>query len=196
MATGAGLALVLPWLAGLQHAGYDQRRQFISELGAVDAPGAGPVSIAFGLVGLLLIAGGVALVYSLVDPRAVAWAAAVVALAWGASYLVSGVAPCDAGCPGTGEVSAAQELHTRAGVAGYAVAVGGVVAFAYAARGSDAAPVALGVALVVVVAGLASLEVESWRGALQRLGELVLLVWLVEVVRRLTVPPDSQGPLS
>jgi hypothetical protein len=189
---GAVLAVVLPVAAGLRAPGYSHRRQYISELGAEGAPDGGLVSIGFVLVGLLLVAGGVVLVRSLVEPRPAVWAAAVVALALGGSYLVSGVAPCDPGCPdssGEAEVSTAQEVHDVAGVVGYTVAVGGVVAFAFAARGSDAAPVSLAVAAVVVAAGLAAGATDGWAGALQRVVEVVLLAWLVEVVRRLTEPP-------
>ena len=200
------LAVVLPVLAGLRWSGYSHRSQWISELGAHEAPDGGLVSAGFVLIGLLLAAGGVALVRTQAEPRSVVWAAAVVALALGGSYLVSGVAPCDPGCPdaidtngadgadGTGEeIGTGQQVHDVAGVLGYTVAVYGVVAFAYATRGSDGLPASLAVAAVVVVAGLASAAADDWAGALQRIMELALLGWLVEVVRRLTAaPPVSE----
>jgi hypothetical protein len=49
------------------------------------------------------------------------------------------------------------------------------------------------VAAVVVVAGLLAGPADDWAGLLQRIMELALLAWLVEVVRRLTArPPVSE----
>ena len=201
--TGAVAAVLLPFGAALGAPGYSHRTQYISELGARDAPDAGLVSFGFVVVGALLVATGVVLARSLVEPRSAVWAVAVVALALGGSYLVSGVAPCDPGCPdGTGEgergfdeLSSDQRAHDVAGVLGYTVAVGGVVAFAWASRGSDGAPASLAVAAAAVALALATMQLDSWRGVLQRLLELVLLVWLVDAVRRLTVP-EERAPLT
>ncbi|HEY8543885.1 MAG TPA: DUF998 domain-containing protein, partial [Acidimicrobiales bacterium] len=180
VAVGAVLAVAVPLVAGLRWSEYSPRARLISELGAREAPDGGLVSLAFGLVGLLLAAGGVVLARTLLEPRSVVWAAAVVALALGGSYLVSAVSPCDPGCPGgiaaepddgagvgdagdddrpgtvvvsrdrEEEVTTGQQVHNVAAAVGYLVALAGVVAFAYAARGSDGAVASLGVAAVVV----------------------------------------------
>lgn len=110
-------AWVPPILFGLVEPGYSVVRDYISELGASGATHAALVNLAFLMAGALVVATCVALRPALPAVGAAAGGVALVSL-MGVSWLVAGLAPCDAGCPAEG--SDRQAVHNLAGLLGYA----------------------------------------------------------------------------
>jgi len=202
----AGVAVVLPFVAALAWDGYSHRSQYISELGAVGAPGGAAVSVAFFVVGVLFLAWAV-----VAAPRVAAATAAVgvtgaatavaVWLAGGgmaASYTVSAVARCEPGCPDE-DVGTAQLVHTVVGSVGYTLAVAALAVFGLAVV-RHAAPGAarrvgragLLAAPVLAAIGLAIPLAADWDGLLQRLLDTSIYAWIVAVTS-LTATTSRQG---
>jgi hypothetical protein len=185
---GAGLAVALPWVAALAWDDYRHRSQYISELGAHDAPHGALVSAGFVAVGVLLVGAT-----ALLAPRfRWSWPASAGAVCvgggLGVSYAVSGVARCDAGCPEGGATSAAQEVHNAVGSLGYALAIGGLVLFGLAARRAPrwrtVALAGLVAAPVLLADGILASAADDWRGVTQRVLEVGILAWFVAVTAR------------
>ena len=203
--------MALPFVAALGWDGYSHRSQYISEVGAREAPAGAAVSIAFLVVGVLFAAWAALTAPRVAAAVGVTGSATAVAV-WlaggglGASYAVSAVARCDPGCPDE-DVGAAQAVHNLVGSAGYTLAVAALVVFGLAARRSASVPVrrvgraGLVAAPVLAAIGLAIPVADDWRGLLQRLLEVGLYAWILAVAHLVSaaspapsdVPPVAAG---
>ncbi len=166
---------------------YSPREQYLSELGAKDAPHGTAASAGFlGIGALLLLALG-----SLAPPRRWprgAWLGLVGVLGgFGSSYAVSGVARCDPGCPESGDLSVAQQVHTTAGSVGYVAAIAGLASFGWTLRREPRwRPIALvslaAAPALAIVAG--TTPGSDDRGLRQRVVEIAVFAWIVVVAGR------------
>lgn len=184
---GAGATVGLPLVAALGSPGYSHRSQYISELGARGAPDGALVSVGFVAIGVVWLAWTALAIRRframVGTATAIVVAVALVGGGLGASYAVTGVARCDPGCPETGDLGTAQQVHGIAGSLGYTLAAAGLVTFAVAAR-RDPRSRRLGratlvVAPVAVALAAATASIDGWRGALQRALEVVVVGWLL-----------------
>lgn len=184
----AAVAHVPPVVFGVLTPGYSHVSQFISELGAIDAPYGTIVSLGTFLpAGVLMMLACLALTTRVPPTRGARLGLAMVALI-GLSWIVAAFAPCDTGCPAEG--SPRQAMHNLAGVIGY---VGGGVGFlvlaaalrrAGASASRVACTAALGVLLVVGLAFMAAPELAPVRGVLQRVMEVTASAWILATAWR------------
>ena len=94
--------------ASVNHPGYDQLKNFISELGATGAPAAGVMNFAgFLPYGLLLVAFALA-VHRGMRADAGGWLGPSMLALYGLAYVALAVSPCDPGCQ-----AATPSLHHR-----------------------------------------------------------------------------------
>lgn len=177
------VAHVPPVIFGALTPGYSAVEQYISELGAVDAPYGGLVSLgSFLPAGVLLVLTCVALMIRVPPTRTARLGLAMVALI-GVSWIVAAFAPCDAGCPAEG--SARQAIHNLAGALGYFGGGMGFLVLAGALRGAGLSATRVGLTMatgLVLVVGLfvmAAPELASIRGAVQRLIEWTASAWIL-----------------
>lgn len=99
---------------GYLQPGYSQSRDFISELGAADAPYAWVMnSVGIAVVGLLLFGFGYALWRALKPGKLISLGAVTLSVA-GLSFVAVGIFPCDAGCSMEAP-SQTMRLHLLAG---------------------------------------------------------------------------------
>jgi hypothetical membrane protein len=182
-------AILLPLVAASALPAYSHVSQYISELGATDAPYGSLVSLAgFAPIGLLVLA-FLFLVSGALPRSGLATAGLVCLGAVGASYLRGALFPCDAGCPAEGTFS--QSMHSIFGLLGYVGAIAGLLLLGIAFRASpawrSAAPVSIGAALLVAMGFLAMLApgLEPFRGLSQRIAEAAIFLWIGFVGMRL-----------
>ena len=181
-AASLGIVALLALLAGAAVPNYSHLSQFISELGARDAPYEWPVRI-FGF----LPAGFLLLMFCFLAhsalPRSRRTSIALLGFAiYAAGYLVAAAFPCDFGCRPR-HPSTSQIIHNIGGLAGYLIAP----AFLFTlARQALAWPAARAVVLSGYVAsamaliGLTMLDPSSPIAGLgQRLLEGAVLTWAV-----------------
>jgi hypothetical protein len=204
--TGVGLAVVLPFVAALRWDGYSHRSQYLSELGAREAPDGAVVSVGFLAVGVLFVAWAVVAAPRVAAAAGAIGAATAVAV-WlaggglGASYAVSAVARCEPGCPDE-RVGTAQAAHNLVSSAGYTLAVVALIVFGLAVRRSGRAPArrvgraGLVAAPVLAAIGLAVPVAGDWRGLLQRLLDAGLYAWTLAVahIAAAATPEPDDGP--
>lgn len=195
--TATAVTWVPPLVFGWRWRDYSAPRDFISELGAVDAPDAAAVNVAFAVAGLLVVTLCIALARRLPALRL----AMTLMSAVGWSYLVAASVPCDAGCPAEG--SGRQAMHNAVGALGYLL--GGVGLFVAArpllARGQTALAWLARAAGVTALAGLMAMgtpELGDVRGASQRIVELGVFVWLLAAAwsRSATSGSSDRRPTS
>jgi len=172
-------ALLVPLAAGYLEPGYSHVSQFISELGAHGARHGALVSLAgFGAIGVLVLVFLGASGRSL--PRSGATLAGLVCFgAVGAAYLAAAVFRCDAGCPASGSMS--QSVHNLFGLLEYVGAFAGLLLLGWGLRGWRTVAAASVVAAVFVLAGflgMASAELEAYRGISQRIAEAAIFLWI------------------
>ena len=166
---------------------YSPREQYLSELGAKDAPHGAAASAGFLAVGTLLLLALGALAPPRRWPRG-AWLGLVGVLGgFGASYAVSGVARCDPGCPESGDLSVAQQIHNTAGSVGYVAAIAGLASFGWSLRSQPrwrrwALTSLAGAPALALVAG--TTPGSDDRGLRQRVVEIAVFAWIVIVAAR------------
>lgn len=171
-------------IGGAFYPGYDQAGQFISELGAVEAP-TYPWAGWLGFIPIGIFQCLFCLTAARSAPRSALAIAGFIALSgYGIGAIAGGIFPCDAnsGCM-PAEPSASQMLHNAIGGVGYLVGVLGLALVSAAALSWQGARWlgALGLAAAAVAfATLSALEaLPEWRGALQRTAEAAFLIWFV-----------------
>ena len=160
---------------------YSHLSQFISELGATDAPFAGIVRFAgFLPVGLLLCVFTVLAHRVLPQSRAVTFSLFGLAL-YAVGYLVAAVFPCDPGCRPS-EPSTSQIIHNVGGLIGYLLSPMFLFALARAARhwpGATRLSIVGYFASAVALLGVLTLSPSSSLvGLSQRLLETAVLAWV------------------
>lgn len=180
-------ALALLWVlfltvfGGAQFPGYSHAAQFISELGARQAPHEQLVRWAgFLPAGVLLLVFCAAARAAL--PRSMLTTLGLLGLAvYGLGYVAAAFFPCDPGCR-PAQPSPAQMVHNLAGLAGYGLAPLSLAALAWQARrwqGGGYLTVTGFTAAGLCVLGLLSLSPESpYVGWSQRLIEGSVLLWV------------------
>lgn len=169
-------------LAGAAVPGYSHVSQFISELGARDAPYEWRVRLlGFLPAGVLLLAFCWLAHRALPRSRATTFGLAGVAI-FAAGYFVAAVFPCDFGCRPE-HPSTSQILHNAGGLPGYLLAPAFLFALARAARNWPAARSLVVVGYVgsaMALIGLATLSPSSPAAGLsQRMIEGAVLGWAV-----------------
>ena len=103
-------------IAGYAQPDHSHRLDFVSELNAAGSRYPALIGyLGFFPIGLLTLFFLWRLKGSLVASRRVAVGLAFVALV-GTDWLVTALAPCDAGCPASGDVSLSQAVHSLSGV--------------------------------------------------------------------------------
>lgn len=190
--TAAAVAHVPPAVFGALTPGYSHVSQYVSELGAIDAPYGALVSLGTFLpAGVLLVLTCLALTTRVPPTRRARLGLAMVALI-GVSWVVAAFAPCDAGCPADG--SPRQAIHNLAGAIGYLGGGAGflMLAGAFRAAGAPATRVwftaACGVLLVAGLFVMAAPELAAVRGVVQRVMEVTATAWIVAAA---WAPPAS-----
>ena len=181
-AASLGFVALLALLAGAAVPNYSHLSQFISELGAREAPYEWPVRL-FGF----LPSGVSLLVFCFLAhsalPRSRATSVALMGFAvYAAGYLVAAAFPCDFGCRPR-HPSTSQIIHNLGGLAGYLISPAFLFTLARQARAWPAARavvfsgyVSSGLALI----GLIMLDPSSPVAGLgQRLLEAAVLTWAV-----------------
>jgi Protein of unknown function (DUF998) len=163
--------------------GYRHARHTISELGQIGAPHSIPVS--YGLfvpVGLCCLIIG-ALLRTGVAHRGLSDASSALALSIGAGYVGGGLFRCDPGCPLEG--SWRQGVHNLAGGIEY---IGGAASLwlmgsslgKLAGGGTPGVVFTTGACVVVAAAiAMSTPSLFAWRGAVQRVAEVVLFGGLI-----------------
>lgn len=171
-------------VGGAFYPGYDHAGQFISELGAVDAP-THPWAGWLGLIPIGVLQCLFCLTAARAAPRSGLAAAGFIALAgYGVGAIGGGIFPCDAGsgCM-PDEPSASQMLHNAIGGGGYLIGVLGLALVSTTALAWKGGRWLGGLGLVAAAAAVTALfAIEAfaeWRGALQRLAEAAFLIWFV-----------------
>lgn len=168
-------------IAGWFTPGYSHVSQFISELGAREAPCERSVRLAgFLPMGVLFLSFCLSAFYSLPRSRATVLGLAGLAI-FAAGYLVAAAFPCDPGCRPS-EPSTSQLIHNAGGIVGYLLAPGFLFCLARAARSwPDAGFLARAgyAASVLALVGLLTISPTSpMAGLSQRLLEASVLVWV------------------
>ena len=186
------LATLAAWvpsiLFGLLEPGYSVVRDYISELGASGATHAALVNLTFLMAGALVVATCVTLRPALPAVGAAAGGIALVSLI-GVSWLVAGVAPCDAGCPAEG--SGRQAVHNLAGLLGYSGGAMGLLWLGSTLRKSDAhrqaaVTTACGAIVLAALVAMAAPALGEVRGLSQRVGEAAVFGWMLFIALRPT----------
>lgn len=176
------LALIVA--GGIFYPGYDQTGQFISELGAVDAP-TYPWAGWLGLIPLGIFQCVFCLTALRSAPKSGLALAGFIALAgYGLGAIGGGIFPCDAGsgCM-PDEPSVSQMLHNAIGGGGYLIGVLGLALASIAAFGWQGGRwlgvLGLASTAIALVALMAIEGFAEWRGALQRTAEAAFLIWFL-----------------
>lgn len=110
------MAFIVIVIAGYAQSDHSHRLDFVSELNAAGSRYPELIGyLGFFPIGLLTLLFLWRLKDSLATSRRVAVGLAFVALV-GTDWLVTALAPCDAGCPASGDVSLSQQIHSLSGV--------------------------------------------------------------------------------
>jgi hypothetical protein len=177
---GYGLLLIMIVAGGATWPGYSHVSQFISELGATNAPHARVVNLGgFLPIGVLLSL--FAVLSAFLAPRGGLRVAGFLLLAlFAVGYLAAAFYPCDAGCR-SATPSASQMIHNLAGLGGYLGAPIGLILLGVAARGWPGAtwlsPLAFVCAAVSFVAFVVMLGEPPIGGLVQRVLEGSVALW-------------------
>ena len=182
---------VVAIVAATMRPGYSHTQNFISELGATDAPNAAFMNYAGFVIGGLLVASlGFALIKILPRKRLTLVASVLVSL-FGIGIATSGIISCDLGCPqGTGTM--ANIIHNTVAPIAFLCLIAASLIFGFRWR-SEAGlrnlanySLATGVVALGMLALLASsLEARELTGLWQRLLLLVLFSWCIIVSLRI-----------
>lgn len=173
--------------ASINHPGYDQLKNFISELGATGAPAAGVMNFAGFLPYGVLIVGFAMAVHRGMRADAGGWLGPGILALYGLAYIAIAVSPCDPGCQAA-TPSLHHRLHFLLGDLIFLTAVLGPFTL-YPRMLKDPAWRSLA-PLTLILPGFAWLTLEASglgvSGALrQRLWLLLLFIWIAMMSLRL-----------
>ena len=177
--SGTITVIVFPLLAGLNFPNYNHLTQFISELGARNAPNEYLVRYAgFLPAGILLCF--FTLFALLTLPKSRMTTIGLLGLCYFAvGYIVAAFFPCDPGCR-PAEPSLSQLIHNFVGGLGYIAGALGLIAIGTQARkwtkGSMLSSLAF---LLGITALLATSFTVDYAGLTQRITEISILSWIV-----------------
>ena len=163
-------------------AGYSSAGNYLSELGAVDAPFAtiirffGFLPVALSVIVLVIV------LWQRLPRHKLVQSGLFCLLGITIGYLGAVVFPCDSGCPSTG--SASQLIHNLAGLVEYMGGVLGLflIYFGLKSTTSGHLPRLALTAACITTSGVALMfnpELEHLRGATQRLADYTMFAWLM-----------------
>ncbi len=173
--------------------GYSQLSNFISEYNATGTARAGMLTYAGFVATALLLAAFLVVAAPVTRTRGVSRVGFWLLWSIPVSYLIAGVAPCDAGCPLEGSIS--QQVHNAGSVIAY-FGMGASVALVSLAPGFGAFPwrrafmLLVGIAFPVVFSLMVQPDLAPWRGLMQRSLDAALALSLVLIAWTLTPAAD------
>jgi hypothetical membrane protein len=179
---GVLMVVLLSIIGGMYFPGYRHASQFISELGAIDAPHGKLISFAGFLPAGLLIASFSFLAWRILPRSPIASIAFLCLFFYAFGYIGAAFFPCEEACrPETPGVS--QALHNLFGLAGYVLAAPMLLLFGLAARKWPKAgalpPVAFSACPVALLGMLLMSPDFEFVGLAQRALEGSVLVWVI-----------------
>lgn len=186
--SGAMLSMLVIVIGGALQPRYSHSRQFISELGASGTAYGELVSFGgFLPLGILL-----AVLVVVAAPLANVKGASRVGF-WlflgsqAVAYSSAAFAPCDIGCPAEGSVS--QDMHNLFGLLTYLAAGAGLFLLSSARRPkARVMMIALGIAWLAIFFAMVDPAFASWRGALQRVAEIILWGTVLFIAWKMLLP--------
>jgi len=170
----AVLALVVTLLAGALLPNYSHTKSYISELGAFGVPNGEIVSFAgFLPIGLLILI-FLFLVSPFVTMKGHARVGYWLLLGIAASYIGAAFFRCDLACPASG--SERQAIHNLLGLMGYGAGGIGLLMFASSIHNISLRRFfrVAGAMSIFALFLIGTPQLEMWRGAFQRVAEIVL----------------------
>ena len=177
--SGTLVVIVFTFLAGLNFPNYNHLTQYISELGARNAPNENLVRFAgFLPAGILLCLFSLFALLSL--PKSRMTTIGLLGLCYFAvGYIVAAFFPCDPGCR-PAEPSLSQLIHNFVGGIGYIAGALGLLAIGTQARKWTKGSILSSLAFLFgIVALLAASFTVDFAGLTQRITELSILSWIV-----------------
>jgi len=176
--------IVLPQIIGSIQTDYSHKSQFLSELGATDAPyqllnNYGSL-LPIGIAAFVLVFG----LYNKFPRTRLVTVGITLLFAVGISYLSGFFFACDPGCPVTGSLK--QNLHNLFGLVHYLSLITGLFLIFLGLRKS--APkfsiFTLVITIIILIGFLQVVngEMQDWQGAWQRLSEYSLALWFFGTV--------------
>ena len=182
----------LVFLLGLITADYSASRDFISELGALDAPYRELMNIYGAVLSGTLIAASAIGLYRVLSGRSLGRTSAVLVALYGIGLVGAGMTPCDPGCIAV-EPSMRMTIHMLSGLVGMGAAVFAALAFGIGGLRDGASGVLNTLALVLGTLGVLLFivfsvavivrapELAGMYGALQRTMVGAADLWLISV---------------
>jgi hypothetical protein len=173
--------IVLPEVLGYLADDYSSSSDYLSELGALDAPFTQVINY-FGFLPVgLAVTALVAVLWIRLPRQKLVKIGLICLLGVAIGYLGAFSFPCDPGCPSTGTYR--QSLHNLAGLLQYIGGVGGLFLLYFGLRStmSGLFPVSTLVAACAVTLGVLLMfnpEFDYVRGATQRLADYAIFIWL------------------
>lgn len=173
-----GLQLVASWVKP----GFDHTAQYISEINATGTPNAGVLGWV-GFIPLAMVAFSLLVsIRGQLRVRGISHLGWLLLFLWPVGYLLSALAPCDAGCPADG--SSSQAIHNVVTVLSYFGFALGTLLLALTPATKWPVRVALVLLSVIVVLGFLLMKEPAMaeiRGAVQRYTELAQLAvfWIL-----------------
>lgn len=180
--TAVAIIIALVIIGGATWPGYSHVGQYISELGAVNAPYGGTVSwLGFLPAGVLMIV--FALTALIVLPKSgAATGGFIIIVLYAFGYANSAWFPCDAGCS-MEEPSFSQAMHALGGLPGYLLSGLALILLGLAARGWPGgkwlAPLGIAGGILAMVGFIGMAAGGAWLGAWQRLLEFGVDGWVL-----------------
>ncbi|MGM0482130.1 MAG: DUF998 domain-containing protein [Pseudomonadota bacterium] len=178
-----GLQLVASWVKP----GFDHMAQYISEINATGTPNAGVLGWV-GFIPLAMVAFSLLVsVRGQLRVQGLSHLGWLLLFLWPLGYLLSALAPCDAGCPADG--SSSQAIHNVVAVLSYFGFALGTLLLALTPKTAWPVRTALVLLSVIVALGFLLMNEQPMaeiRGAIQRYTELAqlavfwLLLWLTD----------------
>ncbi len=190
--------IVLPEVLGAFTVGYSSIADYLSALGALDAPYRLLANYSGFLPVALTVIAMITVLWLRLPPTILVRCGLLSLLGVAVGYLGAVAFPCDPGCPASG--SARQAMHNLSGLIEY---VGGIVGLAllyvgWGATATRAVRLTTLAAIITVTVGvllMAHPELTRIRGASQRLADYSLFLWFsfvtLSVVRQ--EPPGTIG---
>jgi hypothetical membrane protein len=179
---GALWLLAMIVIGGAAYPGYDHGAQFISELGAIDAPHGVEIS-RYGFLPIGVLACAFSFFAWRATPRTSLGTLGFIGIfLFSVGYVGSGFFQCDARCR-PNEPSFSQVMHTTIGLAGYMLAPFTLLLLGFAARkwpggGSLSLLAFVGVPIAFVALGFLTPDF-AYVGVAQRFLEASVMLWVV-----------------
>lgn len=182
---GALLFAITSIIAGLQIEGYNFISQYISESYATGIPNSDYLKNLFIISGIFLALFGSSAAFNLKAYKVLQISFFLFAIFYGLGTIITGIFPCDYGCPSDAEVSVAQFIHNASGFLTYTIVpfclIGVGLASKKLSNASDLRRVSLicGVLSLAFVVILFGNPQGPFIGLFQRIIEGSILFWVL-----------------